>query len=193
MIFREGEAGDVVLIITDGRVKAFVTTPDGHEVLLSLRGPGELVGELAALDEAGGPRTATVTAVIATAGRIIPGSALRRFLEERPRAAAALLRQLASRLVEADRRRVDFGAYGTTRRVARLLVELADVHGVEDAAGVGVELRLALSQDELAGLVGASRESIARALATLRQHGLVTTARHRIGIGDLDALRSFTG
>jgi len=95
---------------------------------------------------------------------------------------------IAARLRTSDRRRVEFGAYGTTRRVARLLVDLA---ADGRPSGTTVVLRSGLTQDDLAGMVGASRESVARALATLRTLGFVSTGRREVAVLDLTALRGF--
>src|SRR4029453_10921909 len=109
---------------------------------------------------------------------IIPGRRgvraveFRSLVAGRPAVALELLRMIADRLRASDRRRVEFGAYGTTRRVARLLVDLA-AEGTPSEAGV--LLRNGLTQDDLAGMVGASRESVARALASLRELGFVST------------------
>jgi CRP-like cAMP-binding protein len=92
-------------------------------------------------------------------------------------------------LRSSDRRRVEFGAYGTTQRVARLLVDLAAAQG--GTSERDVVLRSGLTQDDLAGMVGASRESVARALATLRTLGFVSTGRRQVAVLDLLGLREF--
>jgi CRP-like cAMP-binding protein len=96
---------------------------------------------------------------------------------------------LMGRLREGDRRRVEFGAYDATSRVARLLCDLATERG-SDADGA---VRIRLAQHEIAGLVGASRESVVRALATLREQELVVTARGTVTVLDPDALRRAAG
>jgi CRP-like cAMP-binding protein len=112
-------------------------------------------------------------------------------LREQPDIGAVLLRILTSKLRDADRKRVEFGAYDTAGRVARRLMELAEDHGVPGtAAAGGVRISLPLSQTELAGWTGASREAVARALALLRQRGLITTDRRSIVVLDLPALRA---
>jgi CRP/FNR family transcriptional regulator, cyclic AMP receptor protein len=105
------------------------------------------------------------------------------------------------RLRGADRRRTEFGPYDATRRLARVLIEAADeastgagAHGGRRDSGAGdVQLGLALSQHELSGLIGASRESVARGMAELRRRGLVTTGRRSVTIRDADGLRAFAG
>ena len=186
-LFREGDSGDFVLVILEGRVKLAVTTEDGAESLLAVRGPGELVGELAALDSKN--RLATAIAIEPLTAQLLAAEEFRAFIAERPAAALELMRMLIGRLREADRRRVEFGVHDTARRVAHLLAELAAEHQPPGPGSAQVQL----SQQEIGELTGASRESVARALATLRDQHLVTTGRRRVTVIDLKALRSFTG
>jgi CRP-like cAMP-binding protein len=120
---------------------------------------------------------------------VLPAKEFSTMLESRPAVAVELVRTLAGHLRHADRRRVDFGGYGTIRRLARLVVELAAPDGV--AAGTPKVVTMTLSQRELAGLIGASRESVVRALAALRQQGLVETSRRSVTVRDLETLRDY--
>ena len=189
VLFREGERSTFAVAVLAGRLKVASSSLDGHETVLAFRGPGDLVGELSLFD--GGERSATVTAVEPADVLVITAERFTELLREQPELGAVLLRMLTSRLRDADRKRVEFGAYDTAGRVARRLLELADDHGVPgaDATG-GVRISLPLSQTELAGWTGASREAVARALALLRQSGLITTDRRAIVVLDVDALRA---
>jgi CRP/FNR family cyclic AMP-dependent transcriptional regulator len=155
--------------------------------VLGIRGPGALVGELAAFD--GGPRTASAIALDTLTVRALTAEEFRDFVTTRPGAALELIRTLMGRLRESDRRRVEFGAYDATARVARLLCDL----GAEHALGEEGPTEIRLAQHEIAGLVGASRESVARALAVLRKRRMVATGRGTVTLLDADALRTFTG
>lgn len=188
-IFVTGEIGGFVVLITQGHVKVFAPSAEGTETVLSLRGPGDLVGELAAIEDEPTPRVATVVALDAVVCRVVHAGEFRSLLAGRPAVTLHLLRIIAARLRSADRRLVEFGAYDATRRVARLLVDMAVAGG--RPAGPDIVLRLGLTQDDLAGMVGASRESVARALAALRTLGLVSTGRRQVVVLDLDALREF--
>jgi CRP/FNR family transcriptional regulator, cyclic AMP receptor protein len=156
-------------------------------VILAFPGPGELLGELSAID--GQPRSGTVRAVDDVEALVIPGSAFRAFLEHKPRIALVLLRSVIARLRTADRQRVDYAVNDVVVRVAGRLVELCDRFGSED--GSGVHIGLSITQDELAAWVGASREAVAKAMALLRTLGWVQTERRRILVRDLDALRRY--
>ena len=187
-IFLEGDEGDFVVVIVEGRTKAVASTVDGDETLLSLRGPGDLVGELAAIDAAAARRSASVIALEPVVCQIIRSEEFLGFLERHPSAAIEVMRIVAGKLRDADRRRVEFGAYDTTHRLAHLLVDLAGQRP-EPGPYVGT----GLSQQELAGLVGSSRESVARALNALRSRGLVATGRRSVTVLDLERLRAYAG
>ncbi|MDQ3486075.1 MAG: Crp/Fnr family transcriptional regulator [Actinomycetota bacterium] len=184
-LFFEGERSQTVAIVLRGRVKVSSLSSDGHETVLAFRSPGDLLGELSVLD--GGPRSASVTAAEPVEALIVSGSRFRELLAARPRIAIVLLETLTRRLRDADRTRLEYGAYDTVGRVSRRLVELAADHGVDEATGV--RITLPLSQGELAGWTGASRESVARALAILRRDGIISTDRRRIVVTDMEALR----
>jgi len=188
VLFHEGDDAGAVLVLLDGHVKAVITS-DGREVILGFPGPGELLGEVSAVD--GRPRSGTVRAVDDVEALVVPGSAFRTYLEARPRIALVLLRSIAGRLREADRRRVDYAVNDVVVRVAGRLVELCDRFGAEGADGI--DIGLAITQDELAAWAGASREAVAKAMALLRTLGWVQTERRRIVVLDLPALRRYAG
>jgi CRP/FNR family cyclic AMP-dependent transcriptional regulator len=188
-IFLTGERGGHVVLITGGRAKVTVASRHGTETVLSLRGRGDVIGELAAIDDDDdtAPRGATVVALEAVDTRVVRSADFRAIVARRPSMALELLRMVAERLRASDRRLVEFGASDTTRRPARLLAEMAEA----DATPTDGGLLLAnnLTQDDLAGLVGASRESVARALAALRARGFVATGRRQVVVLDLAGLR----
>ena len=186
VLFHEGDDAGAVVVLRDGHVKATMLN-DGREVILAFPGPGELLGELSAVD--GQPRSATIRAVDEVEALVIPGSAFRAFLERRPRIALVLLRGVAERLRAADRQRVDYAVNDVVVRVAGRLVELCDRFGSQD--GAGIDIGLAITQDELAAWAGASREAVAKAMALLRTLGWVQTERRRILVLDLPALRRY--
>ena len=189
-LFLEGDRGTNVLVIRSGRVKVRKETAEGHELVLALRGPGALVGELAALDDGVSRRSATGIALGPVVAQVIPNAEFVAFLEQHPRALLALTRIIIGRLHDADRRRAEFGTYDTLGRVARVLAELLDTSRPEGDGEVCVEPNL--SQHELAGLVGASRESVVRALGELRRRGLITTGRRRLVVRDVAGLAQLT-
>ncbi|MGH3569971.1 MAG: Crp/Fnr family transcriptional regulator [Pseudonocardia sp.] len=188
-LFLEGERSATVVVVVAGRVKVFSLTEEGEEVVLAVRGPGALLGELSAID--GAPRGASIGALEPVVALVVPVAAFVEFLRTHAGAAVVLLRMVTSRLRDADRKRVEFAAYDIAARVARRLVELAIRFGTPDEHGV--RITVALSQDELAGWVGGSREAVAKALRVLRARGLLTTGRRTMTVLDLDGLRRRAG
>lgn len=185
MLFHEGEKAEHVLIVRAGRVKISSFTADGREILLAIRGPGELLGELSAID--GEPRSASASALEQVDVLILPAEDFRAFLEMRPRVTIWLMQMLSRKLRDADRKRIEFGAHDTVGRVCHRLVELAERFGEESTHGL--RITLPLSQQELAGWTGASREAVSKALHQLRSRGYIETARRGITVLDMPALR----
>jgi CRP-like cAMP-binding protein len=186
-LFLEGDLSDWVALVTDGRVKVSAATTEGKEVVLAVCGPGELLGELSAIDAS--PRSATATAIDAVHAQVVTGEKFRAFLAESPRASLAFLRSLSGRLRDADRRRVEFVALDSVGRVATRVMEMAERYGVVMADGT-TRVDIPLSQEELAGLTGASREAVGKALQLFRQRGWIRTGRRTITILDVEGIRS---
>ncbi len=179
----EGDVTDWVLLLTSGRVKVSSHTASGTEVVLAVRGPGALLGEFAAID--GLPRSATVTALEPVEGVTIHDFPA--YLREHGRVAVLLMQVLIGKMRDADRKRIEYGAFDTTGRVATRLIELAERYG--EPVNGGVRVTLPLSQDELAGWTGASREAVSKSLRSLRDRGLIETGRRRVTIHDMEGLR----
>jgi CRP/FNR family cyclic AMP-dependent transcriptional regulator len=185
-IFHEGQVPDRVLLLRAGCVKVSYLTAGGREVVLAFRGPGELVGELSALD--GQPRSATIVAVEPVEALVLTHHAFLAFLADHPSASLALLRMLSQRLREADARRIELSTYMTIGRVAARLLELSERFGREQDGGI--QISLPLSQEELAGATGSSLESVGRALQTMRSLKCIETRRREIRVLDRQALEA---
>ena len=184
-----GQVPREVLLIVAGVVKVSATTAAGRSVLLAVRGPGELVGELSALDDE--PRSASIVALEPVQALAIASDRFRAFVLERPDVALVLLRELSARLRDSDAKRIQLAAYTTVGRVAFCLLELCDRFGRSEE-GV-VDILLPLSQEELASWAGASLESVGRALQTMRGLGWIETRRRAIRVLDRTALEGATG
>lgn len=180
-----GDVSDQLAIIASGRAKISYFTEDGREIVLAVRGPGDLLGELSVLDRQ--PRSASAIAMEEVEALVVAGDDFRAFLQEKPRVALLLLEMLARRLRDADSKRIEFGAQDVVGRVARRLVELAERFGQTDAGGV--RINLPLSQQELAGWTGASREAVSKALQALRNRRWIETHRRGITVVDMEGLR----
>jgi CRP/FNR family cyclic AMP-dependent transcriptional regulator len=184
-LLTEGSVSGLVIVLHSGRVKVSSITERGDEVLLAVRSPGDLLGEFSALD--GEPYSATVTALDPVDALVVGAAEFRAFLEEHPAVVLHLLELLTRRMRDADRKRVEFGAADTTGRVSSRLVELADRFG--QPTQHGVRISVSLTQEELAGWVGSSREAVSKALRALRARGWIETRRKAIVVIDLAALR----
>ena len=183
-LFTEGDRAERVFLIERGWVTVTCTAPGGREIVLGLRGPGDMLGELSALD--GEPRSATAVTLSEVEAIVVSGSTLMRALDD-VAASHELIRMLAARLRDADRKRLEFAALDTLGRVAWRLYELSERFGHESEEGISVELPL--SQEQLAAWCGASRESTVKAFTSLRGLGYITTGRRRVVIRDLEGLR----
>jgi CRP/FNR family cyclic AMP-dependent transcriptional regulator len=184
VLLREGELGREVILLGTGRVKVVASAPSGYEAVLAIRGPGDIVGEMACLD--GKPRSATVLALEPVSGRAIPGRIFEDFLRSFPSANLVVSRMLSERLRAANRRRLEYAAYPVRSRLAMLLLELDGWYGRDDVLGRDIDL--ALSQADLAGLVGSSLESVSKAVRQLSRSGVVLVRRRHLTIVDRDAL-----
>ena len=186
VLFHRGDDPGAAHVLLQGRAKVSLHSESGREILVSIAGPGELIGEIAAV--AGRPRTATVRALDAVRSLALPADALRAAVRRSPALAMVLLDVAADRIRAADDQRLEFAGHDVLGRVARRLVSLAEA-GTE--AGDGVVLGVALSQEDLASWTAASREAVNRALAQLRGLGCLAGDRRRIVISDLDALSRY--
>ena len=188
-IVHQGEVPGRVVVIERGHAKVTATTQEGKEIVLAFRGPGDIVGEAAALS--GEPRTATVRALEPIDALAIAVADFEAVLERHPRIALVLLRVVIGRLKEADRQQFEFAAFHTIERIALRLVELAERFGEPCDDGVRISLRI--SQEELAGWAGASREATTKALHDLREIGLIDTERRSVTVHSVDGLKALTG
>jgi CRP/FNR family cyclic AMP-dependent transcriptional regulator len=185
-LFEEGDVSSKVVLLLAGRVKVSNLSEAGHETVLGYRGAGDVLGELAAID--GEPHLATVTVVEPGEALVLTAERFLAVLREDPELSLALLRSVVVRLRDADRKRAEFGALDVVGRVALRLVELAARYGEPGDGGIRIDLML--SQRELAGWVGASREATNKALAQLERQGLVTTEDRHLVVLDLEGLRA---
>jgi CRP-like cAMP-binding protein len=185
VLMYEGEPGDRVVVLLAGRVKVTTTDDDGQETLLSIRGPGEILGELSFLDEQ--PRSATVTALESVEILAIAAGVFASYLEERPRVALVILRTLSARFRDASRKRVQFRELDTVGRLAARLIELCGRYG--EVTPEGTIISMPLTQEELGAWTGASHTAVDKALQTLRELGWIETQRKRIIVRNIDALR----
>jgi CRP-like cAMP-binding protein len=180
------ELDERVMLLLSGRVKVTRVDSDGRELLLSIRDPGDVLGELSVIDRE--PRIATVTALEPAEALVASAQAFRHHLETTPRIATVLLEIVIRRFREATLKRSQFAALDTMGRLAARLLELAERYG--EAVDGGLSVSSPLSQEDLAAWTGASRAGVAQALHSMRELGWVQSERRRVLVLDADALRA---
>jgi CRP-like cAMP-binding protein len=188
-LFDEGDPGDRLYVVTHGKIKLGRTSPDGRENLLAVLGPGEMFGELSLFDP--GPRTATATAVTDSTLIGLGHDDLQPWLTGRPEVAAQLLGALARRLRRTNEAMADLVFSDVPGRVAKQLLDLARRFGVPTDDGVRVTHDL--TQEELAQLVGASRETVNKALADFASRGFLRLEARAVVILDIERLSRRAG
>jgi CRP/FNR family transcriptional regulator, cyclic AMP receptor protein len=186
VLLRQGEHGHHVLALLDGWAKVCAVSSTGEQVVLALRGPGDVLGEMAVFD--GQPRSAAVTALTDVTVRIISAEQFVSVVLASADLSLTLLQQLAYHLRESDRKRLEYSSTGTFQRLAILLVDLADRLGSHGSDGT-VSIELPLTQRELADAAAMSREALAQGLRRLRERDLVRTQRRRITVVRMEELR----
>ena len=180
-LFLEGDHSHNVYVCDEGRIRIFLTTPSGRELLLGIKWPGEEFGEISALD--GRPRSASAVALEASAVFELPGDQYGKLLAQSSELAAAVLLSMSAQLRRANDRLVARNSNSAMVRTGNMLVELSSLmirHG-----GCTDRFELPITQADLVDWIGATRESTARALARFREAGLVETSRGRIIICDV--------
>ena len=184
ILFKEGDDGEHLYVIVDGKLKLGTSSGDGRENLLSILGPGEMFGELSLFDP--GPRTSTATAVTdakllsLSHERVIP------WLRENPEVSLQLLTRLSQRLRRTNEAVGDLVFSDVPGRVAKALIDLGDRFGKTTPEGLLVNHDL--TQEELAQLVGASRETVNKALADFAGRGWLKLDGRSVLIADVDRL-----
>ncbi|MBO0776184.1 MAG: Crp/Fnr family transcriptional regulator [Actinobacteria bacterium] len=183
-LFGEGDGGDRLYVILDGKIKLTRAAADGRENLLSVLGPGEMFGELSLFD----PRPRTSSAVAVTDARLaaLAHDSLRNWLTGRPDVALHLLQALAQRLRRTNDVMADLVFTDVPGRVAKALLDLADRFGEQQPEGL--QVRHDLTQEELAQLVGASRETVNKALADFAARGWLQLSAKSVLILDAGRL-----
>ncbi len=183
-LFREGDPGFGLYVIEQGRVKVALTSPEGRERILALRGPGDVLGELAVLD--GGACSEDAVALEACTAVFLRREAVADFLERHPESALRLLQLLARRLHSTELQLRDAASQNVRRRLARALLQLGAEQGVRNDDNT---VRCpSLTQSDLAHLIGVTRESVNKWLRRFERAGLIRRSRGRVVLLDPEGL-----
>jgi CRP-like cAMP-binding protein len=184
ILFKEGDEGEHVYVIVDGKLKLGTASGDGRENLLSILGPGEMFGELSLFDP--GPRTSTATAVTDAKLLSLSHEKLIPWLKGNPEVSLHLLARLAQRLRRTNEAVGDLVFSDVPGRVAKALIDLGTRFGKKTDDGLFVHH--GLTQEELAQLVGASRETVNKALADFAGRGWLKLDGRAVLITDVERL-----
>src|SRR5438045_4711887 len=176
VIFHRDDPGQVLYMIKEGKVKICIISPDGQEVALTVFGKGEVFGEFAILD--GLPRSADAVALERVECYTLQRSDFHKAIMKNPKIAIQVLEVLSKRLRTTDQMVEDLIFMDVYGRVAKRLLELADTHGSKVGNGIRIDVRL--TQQELASMVGASRESVNKVMGYFTDKDFISTDKHRI-------------
>ena len=183
-LFKEGDDGDHLFVVSSGKVKLGTKSVDGRENLLMILGPGDMFGDLSLFDA--GPRTATATAVTDSKLLALGQDKVIPWVREHPEVSLHLLARLASRLRRTNEVVGDLVFSDVPGRVAKALIDLGVKFG--DKRTEGLFVNHDLTQEELAQLVGASRETVNKALADFAQRGWLRLEASSVMILDYERL-----
>jgi CRP/FNR family transcriptional regulator, cyclic AMP receptor protein len=172
VLLHEGDPGTYVLVLAEGRVIITKASADGEEMIMAFGDPGEILGDMTVLDQS--PRSATVTALTQCSTYILSSGQFRLIIS-RHAAAEVMARHAFARMREAELARFEMSTLPVVQRLACALARLG---------ARSPDRRIELSQDQLARLVGASRNTIVAALTELRGRGVVMTSRRRLIVND---------
>lgn len=177
-VVRAGESTDFVYLVLSGTLNVFISDEEGREAILCMLGPGELFGEMGVLDEEA--RSATVVSVTPAVLVAISKGDFKRCLRQNFDVSEYVMRKLIRRLREADRRIESLALLDVAGRVLRLLKDMSD-----QEVGTQYTARR-FSKQDIAKMVGASREMVSRVMKDLELRGLISEIDGRIVVRELD-------
>jgi CRP/FNR family cyclic AMP-dependent transcriptional regulator len=179
VILFEDDPGDSLFVVREGRVKVVLIGEDGREVILGVLGVGEYFGELSLIDDR--PRSAHVIAMEDSNLLVLRREDFRKRVESSPSVAWGLLTELSRRLRRADDKIGGLVLLDVPGRIARLLLDLAEESGTN-------AIEKTLTHQTIAQMIGASRETVSRAMKDFQDAGWITVERRRIALADRAAL-----
>src|SRR5579875_2099931 len=185
VIFHREDPGQVLYVIKEGKVKICLISPDGQEISLVVFGKGDCFGEFAILD--GLPRSADAVAMEKVECYSLQRSDFHKAIMKNPQIAIQVMEVLSRRLRTTDQMIEDLIFLDVYGRVAKKLLELADTHGTRVEDGIRIDVRL--TQQELASMVGASRESVNKVLGYFTDKHYVSTDKHKITLHRMTELK----
>lgn len=184
-VYRRGETGNEMCIVLSGGVKVSTLSVDGKEIIFDLLSEGDFFGELSLLD--GHPRTATVTTLVPSVLVVLERNFFMPFLEDNPATAIRLLHILAHRLRAVDTFLEEVLFFDSETRLAKRVIALKDIYG--KALGNAVQLEIKISQQDIANLVGITRERVNKHLKKWERAKIVSLQQGQLTILNLPLLQ----
>jgi CRP-like cAMP-binding protein len=185
-VFHEGDPGDSLHLVDSGMFAVQVSGPSGDSATINVLAPGDFFGELALIAGAHShQRTATVMSLVPSSTLVLAGSAFAAMRRSHPSVDQLVVGALVQRVEQLSARLLEALHTGVDRRVYRRLLELAEV-----CSRASTDLVIPVSQDDLAGMAGASRPTVNQVLQKLATRGIISLQRRQITIEDLAALRA---
>jgi CRP/FNR family cyclic AMP-dependent transcriptional regulator len=186
VIYLPGDPGSAVYLVNGGRVKVSKVTRDGKELTLAYRGPGEIFGETCLID--GGPREEMAEAMENALVTEIQRPEFERLLQTQAMLGYRMTKTLAQRRREVEAKIENLVFKDVNSKLAELLLRLATEYGVDDARGTLVALKI--THQEMANLIGSTRETVSLTLAQFKRKGLIQTEGRKVIIADREGLRA---
>mgnify|MGYP002737846066 FL=1 len=186
IIYHMEDPADALYFVRDGMVKISMYFPNGKEMILGLLGKYDIFGELLLLESERRPNQAE--AVVDTKLIVMPEADFQRLLQQQPRIAMKFIQVMSTRLWQAQQWQAEVGAFDAPGRLANLLLRLANDFGVESERGTVIDL--SLTQQDLAKMIGATRETVSHCLARLLEYGAVRRRRAPITV-NVEKLQEF--
>ncbi len=175
-IYLPSDLSDAAFLVAEGRVRICASTPEGKQSILNFVEPGELFGELAIVES--GQREERAEAVHNSTVVLLPGDQLRQLMEESPNLALSVTKLIGLRRKRVERRLRSLLFRSNRERLAQLLLDLAEQYG--NATTAGIELTIRLSHQDLASIIGATRETVTTVLGEMQSQGLLRIQRQKL-------------
>ncbi len=186
VVYLPGDPGQAVYFVNGGRVKISKVTRDGKELTLAYRGPGEIFGELVLID--GGPREEMAEAMENALITEIERGEFERLIQREPMIGYRLTKIVAERRREVENKIETLIFKDVNAKLAELLLRLAGEYGVDDERGTLVALKI--THQEMANLIGSTRETVSLTLSQFKRRGLIQTEGRKVILADRDGLKA---
>jgi len=186
VVYLPGDPGDAVYFVNGGRLKVSKVTRDGKELTLAYRVPGEIFGELCLIE--GGPREEMAEAMENALISVIERGLFETILQKEGAMGARLVKIVAQRRREVENKIEQLIFKDVNAKLAELLLRLGEEYGIEDSRGTLVSLKI--THQEMANLIGSTRETVSLTLSQFKRRGFIHTDGRKVILADRDGLRA---